>query len=1122
METSPNRGIWVILALFLGGYLTLLPSRATTPSATSAATSSSLGLSGKSSPSETQDGSPYCLIQKYFDCHDEKKAPDCGHPDKVGSLLSSKGYDAQAVILAVPDPVDTGLGLEFDDLIDATLQAAASAGYLLESYYLPWSAAGSDAEQPSKCADALENKVLALLAPDSRQDCGELPLYREKPGVILFRKREPEHKLLFVLLVGETPTSGIHKRALSLAINEANQLLGRCRSHISIVGPVYSGSARSFEISLEQNADQKPFFLISGAASGDNLDNFGLELSKHGSTFRTTTLREDDLEDALMKYLGTGDGKTVAFLSEGSTSFGTNPSKEKRYPRALYLTFPLHISALHAELEKTGASADQYLPHSAPLEGQHLSLATEVTNRKDLIPPFSKDEAASIQLELDETLRTLDRAHIRTVVIVATDVADTIFLAQRIHSTLPQVRLATTGADIRLLHPDYNPDLRGMLIATSYPLNSFNQLWSAPHSGETTTALFPSDSAEGIYNALTVLFSENGEPELLDYGFPFQQEYSAPPAWIEVVGQDDFWPVYAQQSSRTEDLIKRCSATKNTNWPLLWWPGNFLVVFGIITVLNLMLWLYSIRLGWLPLPKTLDQLFGEPAFASNQKRHSDYIFALNIVSTLAYIFMAAYSTVPTVLEQLFRISSNLCSHCIWWISLAVSFVGLAASGVAYSRLRLKPVPKFLRLLPWLTAIGLFGYVFVAGGTLGTASDIALLTSVRAIYLSSGASQMRALIYAFAALLALIGASLWRNSIGESRPLKPRCLWFAAESFSGVRQREEDVRKAINCFSANWYGPCLAAVGYVSMWVWKVTWIPYEKPFLWLYLILSAMVVFGIGIFTTRIVSAWYYTRELLRLMYWHPSRDGYRKFRERLPAGKNARVNIFRLAPTGTPLQFGLEQARTIGSEFDDVNLEAAIAVADSLVAGARNFESENDWRSETWARASTEVVMAWISNLIVARFEPAWRETAARPSQPEKNLLDRANVYIASRVVDLLRQIMPQFEILTFGIAAAFLLVLLSLSSYPLPAEDLLLTYAWVAGGAAVSIVIWFFVSVNRDRVISLICGTTPGGIDFTSTFIFQVTIYAALPILFLLGVSFPQQLSAIFAWTSGIFQHK
>jgi hypothetical protein len=181
----------------------------------------------------------------------------------------------------------------------------------------------------------------------------------------------------------------------------------------------------------------------------------------------------------------------------------------------------------------------------------------------------------------------------------ASDVEDAIFLAQQIKKHAPDTILITNWADLLYLRPDDNSDLRGMLIFSTYPLFTMNQLWSSdPTDSLENRIQFPFDEAEGEYNATLALleppdqsrehqpddknsnlaeiptlsictaivveqlwnsrsfdlislpfdnfgteFKPSNQLPLLEYGSPFHEVPGSPGLWIDLVGRDSLWPI---------------------------------------------------------------------------------------------------------------------------------------------------------------------------------------------------------------------------------------------------------------------------------------------------------------------------------------------------------------------------------------------------------------------------------------------------------------------------------------------------------------------------------------------------------------------------------------------------
>src|SRR5277367_5388176 len=132
--------------------------------------------------------------------------------------VPEKGRSAiRHVIAVLPDPAHTHLALFFDRSIDSLVQAAQKKGYVFDRAILPWDrAAGADPSDP----EARESQAARRAAREAY------------PGLLIFRsERGPRTDdpnaatesstcserstgrpaVLFVFVVGETPTGGLRK-----------------------------------------------------------------------------------------------------------------------------------------------------------------------------------------------------------------------------------------------------------------------------------------------------------------------------------------------------------------------------------------------------------------------------------------------------------------------------------------------------------------------------------------------------------------------------------------------------------------------------------------------------------------------------------------------------------------------------------------------------------------------------------------------------------------------------------------------------------------------------------------------------------------------------------------------
>ena len=305
------------------------------------------------------------LIHEYIG----SQLPLWSDPNATAAQEPMPAVSIDTMVVTLPDPRASRFANSFDDRLGGLQRAAEAAGYQLDRFYLPWSADSKDDERGV-----------------------------EQPGVFLFRRRQPE-TLLVVWVVGETPTTGVHKVALAKALNEAAAFLvppgpgqppaasstcvGPLPSGVTpppagarelrVLAPTFSGSWRSLDQTLrlwsgcvERATGTRPALrVMSGSATAIPATGPHGEFQVAGTTFQATILRDGDSLDALLQYLCAEqniDADRVALLVEANTAYGQALSREPRRracdeqkaPRMV--RFPLHIAQLRQASQSNAAS----------------------------------------------------------------------------------------------------------------------------------------------------------------------------------------------------------------------------------------------------------------------------------------------------------------------------------------------------------------------------------------------------------------------------------------------------------------------------------------------------------------------------------------------------------------------------------------------------------------------------------------------------------------------------------------------------------------------------------------------------------------------------------------------
>jgi hypothetical protein len=316
-----------------------------------------------------------------------------------------------------------------------------------------------------------------------------------------------------------------------------------------------------------------------------------------------------------------------------------------------------------------------------------------------------------------------------------------------------------------------------------------------------------------------------------------------------------------------------------------------------------------------------------------------------------------------------------------------------------------------------------------------------------------------------------------------------------------------------------------------------------EEFYWLFFVVS-FVVYGLfSIMLLRFVAVWAAFHRLLRRLYWHPTRTSYETLRaDSLPGRKeDQRVRLFEQQPSLTSLEFSLQCARNLlqrsllsGAERPasslshrlaarEGELRDAICATERMVTLALESEAVADRESLVRRMISVREMMARLSAIVIAIFEPVWRTneqpSLAADSDADEKLIAQANLFVAARVVDFIRHIVPQLRNLVGFAMAGVLAMMLAISVYPFPRHDTLVSLSWVVMLSVVIISVGVFVQMNRDRILSMLSGTNPGQLNWDSAFMGRLVLYAVVPILTLLGAQFPHSLGGMFSWVGGFF---
>ena len=583
---------------------------------------------------------------------------------EIGKSIAehSEGMELEFLVAVLPDPIDSRFTHLFDSMLDSIGDAIGSQGWNLDHFWLPWDPDGQPPEGHEKLKSTLKREresegndsgsnragISDLLKrfqeptnPSHQADQkAPTPLQELEPGMLVYRKPKTQNenqKLLIALVVGETPTTGVHKKALYKSLNIINSYCTSPKGQpaqtsskptdprsavkpapsekpkpcqFRIIGPTFSGSEGSLSLVISRwikdgaslrglaQGQSWHFRVLTGGALKIDRDRF-IKNARDGSKqaivdFRSTVTHIDKVMPALIDFLWRRNGERplekVALLTESDTEFGNLIDREKmrkwaeRKPAAgdaghattaafaskasqlTQIKFPFHIAQVAAAYDEEGRRLGRNTPSLVRPSSRLTIPFGETGSPRDTVPALSPQmTTATSEFVLSKILETISLEEFRYIGIVATDTRDAVFLAGLIHQYCPDVQVFAPEGDLLFAHPSFSPELRGMILASSYPLFSMVQRWDPPYKGDRRRDLFFRQADQGSFNAtLWLLLSGGDDPQdgqspvlgpsgfnrtadsvlydaLFDYGQPFSNLRDFKHFWDDASGSESIW-----------------------------------------------------------------------------------------------------------------------------------------------------------------------------------------------------------------------------------------------------------------------------------------------------------------------------------------------------------------------------------------------------------------------------------------------------------------------------------------------------------------------------------------------------------------------------------------------------
>jgi hypothetical protein len=1042
--------------------------------------------------------------------------------DRIAATATGLGYAVETVVALIPDPLDSGMSYRSDEALEAIQRGFADTGHLFDRQWFPWDGKAAEAR-----------------------------LYRKEPGALLFRRSsDPRGPVVtLVLLVGETPKSGVHKAALREALDLAGEVQRATggRGPLRILGPTFSGSIESLRVSLDRwLAERGPLpasdppsettpagpavpglpagprvHIISGSATAPGLEE-GFERLFGGTVrFERTVLPDDLLTCEAFSYLHDSlgwDFEHAALLTEFDTSYGkgaregerstgrpgtvtARPDSCESRPRpAFSMEFPSHLSRIRTAREKeglrqTGAEPDEVVGSARrTLDPGRAGRDEEPV---DVVPQLDPMSTASDDLVLAHQLQALCREGIRYVGILATDIEDRLFLAEHVRSYCPDVVLFTFDNHLLEGHPRYTRAMEGSLILTSFPL-------SVGSNDEGYLRQTKSELEHGILLAVRQLLLGRAEKQ--------------PRPWLVAVGKGGLWPLARLDEQRAA--------------PRFTIAGTESVAFKWITASVVI----ALLAGWLWISARPFHAIGERGWtASGGGPGVRLLLLLGMGAlTLASGVLLVFYSLPLWNRELLRNKESILSErgLLWGANLIVLAAVYIVMILACERLlrpafRLRPA---WRVLLWLAgSLLLFALLREAALGLWILPEGAELFYARAGDFGSGLSPLVSLgcllaaVYTWALLelrrrrLVLIQEISWPLSASAAASEQPLAT-------CGRRARQLD-RFLWAWLPGLWFWLALAFALILPARRLLRGIQPIAEPaaYGWVFLAVVAL-AFTLGATAFhRFVMTWRKLEETLDLLChtwmltalqknaaafdWKPLRSfGWRMPRHKMSLASVQELKVLAhlnlLGPDGAALT-GPDGTldRTLGGVFE----------AERQGDVASEFQLRKQLQSRFAASAHTAEAARRQLGGLEPRIADAEGKLKPGPNEIQVREIEK---YLALRVAAWLRYVFAHLRYALLTALLCGLFVLTGVSTYAFQPKRYLSFGIWAALLLGSLLVLRTFIRMDRNAVLSAAAGTDPGKVSFDRTFFTNLFTYVGVPVLGVVLTQFPAVGSLLGEW--------
>lgn len=1068
-------------------------------------------------------------------------------------VAKRQNTDVGFLIATLPDPIDSFTGWQFDPMLDAISQAVSASDYIFERFRFPDSEPDGRGREARGRAHENESSVVLYRRHIEIQ-------FPEAGTEGLAAPRPRERQILVLLIVHENPSAGVHATALVNAIRVVTKWFGRDplahESTIRILGPTFSGSADSIARDLAQ-ADRRRLLdnytvrFVSGSAT-DETNKDVLEGAVPGRvdpaengwppetpeprvTFHATVQSDRALLPVLIDQVKQAQWPLpIAVLFEGNTQYGRSLIQALTQTGSLLpsemimLPFPMNISRLRdtPQDDKAGLAGALGLPSKfrpLPMES--------VGKPADQIPQlWPKTTSSYVELAISGILQTMRTEHIGTVALMATDPRDKLFLARQIRRDSPNVCILTAESDSLYVHPDYSSYLHGALVASTYPLYSGNQRWSYGFQGGTERREFSSGSAKGIYNAALALlnFDRDGnpvrpsgdhsweKPQLLEYGAPGQDcsQGCEPPIWISVIGRHSSWPMQVRRGPPS-DYVLRIQSDDPPPTRLATFPSvSFTVVAVSLTGLVLVCWA-GLRTAWWGRATGFRCRLATLVTGGGPEPGRAFL----LVAVVSLLTVEAYLAAVSVTR--FRLDASSWSEPSFWSGAAAVMIVLAVVALVdlashilrrmmiHDRAALRQQFSLSTAAGWArlvvvifcagTAISLLAYAWAQ--TFQSRQE-AVSFATRAVDLGSGVSPTLPVLFLCAALMLWSLAELARLRSPAVALTDPAVRPLMQQTMSGDLERMTRDWDLLNRSTVAVPRALAIIAPILVIATCLFLFDPIVRPLVtidgpWFGRFVSASILIVqvmITLSLLQFVYLWIVLKHLLQRIASHSPAHAYEQIpRALFPAG------LFPSLPTLMEIEIIVQHWHASLGRSGQAN--QAVALRDSF---AKEMAMP---RSPYWSSSQT-----WQSLVKAAGVR------VGQPGMPTP--ADQATLEEMCAALVVRDAIARLWHNLVFVIGGV-LFVFCSHTQFPFQIQQHLSELGWMYVAATFGAILMVLIQMKRNDILHRLTAVDPTQrTGWDTSFVWQVAVFALLPLLTLFTAQFPNAGQVLLKWVDPMRQ--